>query len=553
MKMQLTILLQVFLIWTAVSPDFFAQQPVLEKQFDDILSEQFKEGEPGAAVLVARNGEIIYKKAFGITNMELNVPMQPEHVFRIGSITKQFTAVAILQLMEQGRLTLQDEITRFIPDYPVHGNKITIEHLLTHTSGIRNYSDIRDTLQRGKLDFSPAEMINLFRNEPLRFAPGTKWEYSNSGYFLLGYIIEKITGKTFGEYMEENIFKPLGLTNTYYSNNARIIKNRADGYTANERGFENAPYLSPTQPYSAGSIESTVEDLLKWNRAVHSLKLLSRETLAKALTRFKLADGRETNYGYGWRSGYIQGSPSLWHGGLINGFISMAMYLPEEEVFVAVFSNCDCNSPEDITAKLAALAIGKPYESKAIIVEKDILQEYTGVYENSNGRLLIISLNDSILFAQSGRGPGSIMSACQKNKFFFKDDIFFTMEFIRDNKGAIDKVLVRNRTSNEAWYKTNKPAPVETEITLSENILERYTGQYEITPEFTFEITRDKNQLYVQATGQEKFEIFAEAENKFFTKVNDAQLEFVSDTSGRVVKAILTQGGRQTEANKINR
>ena len=207
-----------------------------------------------------------------MANLELNVPMRVDNVFRIGSITKQFTAVAILQLMEQGKLRLQDEITKFIPDYPTQGYKITIDHLLTHTSGIRNYSSIKDTVQRGTLDFTPKEMIDYFKHEPMRFAPGTKWEYSNSGYFLLGYIIEEITGKTYREYLEENIFKQLGMSNSLYASDIRLVNNRAGGYTKGDKGFENAPPISMTQVYSAGSIQSTVEDLFQWHRAVHSYK-----------------------------------------------------------------------------------------------------------------------------------------------------------------------------------------------------------------------------------------------------------------------------------------
>ena len=184
-------------------------QTIVDKQltakFDQLLSEQFKTGETGAAALVSRKGQIIYKKAFGMANMELNIPMQPDNVFRIGSISKQFTAVAILQLMEQGKLNLQDDITKFIPDYPTHGHKITIEHLLTHTSGIQSYTGMKEFGTISRLDKTPEELIAFFKNQPMEFAPGTKWNYNNSGYFLLGYIIEKLSGKTYPEYVEENI------------------------------------------------------------------------------------------------------------------------------------------------------------------------------------------------------------------------------------------------------------------------------------------------------------------------------------------------------------
>ena len=523
----------------------------LAPKFDKILSEQFKVNEPGATVLVASNGKVIYQKAFGMANMELNIPMQVDNVFRIGSITKQFTAIAILQLAEQGKLDLQDEITKYIPDYPTQGNKITIEHLLTHTSGIRDFTSIRDTVQRGNLDFSPVEMINYFKNQPMRFVPGSRWEYSNSGYFLLGYIIEKITGNTYAQCIEENFFRKIGMNSSLYASDTRIVKNRADGYTVRNKVLENSSYLSMTQPYAAGSIQSTVKDLFKWYQALLSYKLVKKEMLDKAWSRQMLSDGTKTNYGYGWRLGYIQGSPSLWHGGLINGFITMAMYLPEEDVLVAVFSNCNCNSPQDITAKLAAIAIGKPYEYKTIALENSVAQEYAGLYENESGLQKIITVTGDHMNIQTGRSPKSTIKAYQKDKFFVENDLMQTLEFERNNKGKVEKLITKNRTAVEVWNKTNKPLPSEDGIKLDEKILEAYTGVYEVTPEFSFSVTKEKNRLFVEATGQEKFEVFADSETKFFLKINDAQLEFVKDNTGKVTEVIVIQGGRKTNAKKI--
>lgn len=429
-----------------------SQDTRLSAEFDKILKEEIALNKTGVTALVSSHGKIIYKKALGMADAELNVPMQADNVFRIGSITKQFTAIAILQLMEQGKLSVQDEITKYIPDYPVQGATITIENLLTHTSGIRDYSSIKDSTQRGKMDFTPVEMISYFKNQPMRFAPGARYEYSNSNYFLLGYIIEKITGKTYGQYLEENFFKPLGMTNSSYANDSKIIKNRAAGYTMGRQGIENAGILSMTQPYAAGSILSTVEDLFKWQQAVQSYKLVKKETLEKAYSKYKLTNGSESNYGYGWRFGFIQDNPIIWHGGLISGFVTMALYLPKEDVYVAVFSNCDCLSPENAAAKLAAAAIGKPYSRK--------------------------------------------------------------------------------------------------EIKLDEKILESYTGEYKVTPQFSFTISKEKDKLFVQGTGQEKMEMSAEANDKFFLKENDARFQFVNE-GGKITKVILQQGVRSTEAAKI--
>jgi CubicO group peptidase (beta-lactamase class C family) len=521
------------------------------KEFDQLLSTQFGAGHPGATVLIARKGQVIYKNAFGLANMELSSPMRVDNIFKIGSITKQFTAIAILQLWEQGKLSLQDEITRFIPDYPTQGNKITIENLLTHTSGIRDHTSIPDTVQRSKLDFTPIEMIDYFKNQPMRFAPGTRWEYSNSNYTLLGYIIEKITGKTYAEYLEENFFKPIGMIHSQYASDTKIIRGRVNGYVKTKDGFENAPYTSMTQPYAAGSILSTVGDLLKWNQAVISYKLVKKETLDRAWSRYKLRDGTLTNYGYGWRMGYIQGSPSIWHAGLVRGFITMAIYLPKEDVFVTVLTNSENNPIEEIVSKLAAIAIGNPYEYKAIAMDSVTLKSYEGVYENERGQQRIISVDGNKLYSRLNRAPKVEIKAYQKNKFFFDADPMLTIEFTRNNGSKVDQLVTKSRTAIDAWKKTDKPIPSDDGIKLDEKILEAYTGQYQVNPEFILTVTREGNRLFGQATGQEKFEIFAESDTKFFLKVNDALLEFVKDDSGKVTKVLLIQGARKTDARKI--
>ena len=543
----------LFLSYFFVFPSF--AQTIVDKQltakFDQLLSEQFKTGETGAAALVSRKGQIIYKKAFGMANMELNIPMQPDNVFRIGSISKQFTAVAILQLMEQGKLNLQDDITKFIPDYPTHGHKITIEHLLTHTSGIQSYTGMKEFGTISRLDKTPEELIAFFKNQPMEFAPGTKWNYNNSGYFLLGYIIEKLSGKTYPEYVEENIFKPLGMTNSFYGSDSRIIKNRAAAYSKNEKGFINAEPLSMTLPYAAGSLQSTVEDLYKWNQAVQGYKLVKKESLDKAFTSYILADGKKTGYGYGWGLGNLQGSQTIEHGGGIPGFLTQGIYLPKEDVFVAVFSNCDCNGPEDVAVKLGALAIGKPFEYKEINADTIAMKQVTGVYEMAgNDEKRDITFADGKLYSQRNRNAKLNIKPYEKDKYFF-ESMMNTIEFLRNNSGVVEKLIFKGREEQSIWMKTDKPLPVIIEIDVDTRILDTYVGEYELGPNFILTVTRDKNQLITQATGQGKIEIFAESETKFFVKVMDAQLEFIKDVSGKVEKLILTQGGRKMDAKKI--
>ncbi len=441
-------------VWGIISNLAIAQHNTnLSTEFDKVVNEELQKIETGATILVSSQGKIIYKKAIGRANIELNVPMQIDNVFKIASITKQFTAIAILQLMEQGKLRLDDEITHFLSDYPVESSKITIEHLLTHTSGIQDYASMKDTVQRGKIDFTPIQMIRYFQNEPKRFPPGTRYEYSNSNYFLLGYIIEKITGKTYQQYLEENFFQPLNMSNSYYASDARVIKNRAAGYSIKEKRIENAEFLSMTGPYAAGGIMSTVEDLFKWNQALYSYKLVKKQTLEKALTRYKLVNGSEIRYGYGFRFGFIQESPSIWHGGLINGFMSMAMYLPKEDVFVTVLSNCNNVSPERVTAKLAAVAIGKPYSYKEIAVVSSALQIYSGLYKNEAGDKMVISTSDDKLFLQRGNGPKVSVKAFAKDAFFL-DEGMITMKFTSDKNGKVISLVVNTRNGSEVWSRS---------------------------------------------------------------------------------------------------
>lgn len=527
----------------------FAQQKTetqLSAEFDKMLSAQFKE--TGATALVAKNGQVIYTKAFGMANLEYNLPMQTDNVFRIGSITKQFTAVAILQLMEQGKLKLQDDITKFIPDYPTQGNKITIEHLLTHTSGIEDYTAIKDYPKRMMLDMTPSELIASFKNEPMRFAPGTKYSYSNSNYVLLGRIIELLSGKPYSDYIEKQIFAPVGMSKTLYASDTKLVGARAAAYSRGETGYENAPALSMTQPYAAGSVLSTVSDLFKWHQALLSNKLIKKENLNSAFTNYKLADGTNTNYGYGWKLGNIYDSPSIWHGGAINGFSTMELYLPKEDVYVAVFSNCDCNSPKEVASKMAAVASGKIAEHKEIALSEAALPEYQGVYENAKGLQRIITVAHGKLYVQSGRGPKAELKSYHRDRFFLNP--MQTIEITRNKKGKIEKLITKNLNGNETWMKTPKAIPSENGIKVNEAILKTYVGDYQVSPQFVFSISNEQDRLFLIAPGQEKLEMYAETDSKFFLKVNDAQFEFVKE-SGMITKALMQQGGRQAEAKKI--
>ncbi len=547
----MTVILSV-ISYCITSP--LAAQPLnikkLAVDYDKMLLEQFKPGETGCAALVAKDGQVIYTRAFGLANLELNVPMQPDMVFRIGSITKQFTAIAILQLMEQGKLSLQDEITKFIPDYPTQAYKITVEHLLTHTSGIKSYTNVPGYIKNVRTDMTPEELINSFKNLPMEFAPGTKWNYNNSGYVLLGYIIEKVTGKTYADYIQENFFTPLGMTSTCYGSDTRIIKNRAYGYQQGSEGIVNSDYCSMTQPYAAGSIMSTVGDLFKWHQALYEGKLVKKETLEKAVTEYKLSDGKGANYGYGYFLSQLQGSPTVEHGGGILGYLTSSVYLPKEDVFVALFSNSTAKAPEFTALKMAAMAIGKPLITTGITVDEVTLDQYAGIYVNDSGREVTIKRDGTQLAATLAGAGTRKMFPLEKDKFLV-EDAFMYATFNRDASGKIISFVSDDRGRLDTWKLTEKKIEEKKVITVSETTLDLYTGEYELQPGFTVTFTREGNRLMTQATGQGKFEVFPESETKFFLKVVDAQVEFVADPDGKFNRMILYQGGQKIEGKRM--
>lgn len=327
-----------------------------EAKIDKLLNEKFNSNTSGATILISQKGKTIYRKAFGQANLEHGVKMTPENVFEIGSMTEQFTAVSILMLVEQGKIKLTDEITKFISDYPTHGHKITVHHLLNHTSGIKSYTRMRKLFAVARNDMKPLELIKFFRDEPMDFNPGEKYKYNNSAYVILGYIIEKTTGISYAEYVQKNIFSPLNMTNSTYASHTKLIKNRASGYR-NRNGYQNATYISFTLPYAGGSLMSTIDDLNTWQQALTNSKLLKKETLQKAHTNYTLNNGEKINYGYGWNIKTISKNVSYEHGGSIFGFKSMGVYIPSTDVYVVILTNCDCISPTKLAREVTRIIL----------------------------------------------------------------------------------------------------------------------------------------------------------------------------------------------------
>jgi D-alanyl-D-alanine carboxypeptidase len=405
--------LAAILLLVALTVQATAQAPAsgnLTSAINQEMEKMFKANEPGAAVIVVRDGQVVFRKGYGMANMELGVAIEPDMIFRIGSITKQFTAVSILMLVEQGKLSLSDEITKFLPDYPTQGHKITVEHLLTHTSGIKSYTGMAEWRPQWRKDLKLTELIDIFKNQPMEFAPGAKWNYNNSAYVLLGAIIEKLSGQSYGDFVEKNIFAPLGMKQSFYDNTQRIIPRRAAGYSRNGGNYVNAEYLSMSHPHAAGSLMSTVDDLTKWDAALYTEKLVKQASLKKAWTAFVLNDGKPTTYGYGWGVNTLQGMQMITHSGGINGFTCDAVRLPESKIYVAILTNRE-GGAGNLTKKFAVLASGKEWEepvakpaapaAPVAKVDPALFDRLTGDYELMPNFILTITKEGDKLMGQA--------------------------------------------------------------------------------------------------------------------------------------------------------
>ena len=546
--MKKTTILFLFVALTYTSFQVFAQTQ--EQQFDGLLEETYKDGTPGVASLVYKEGQVLYRKAFGMANLELDIPMKPSNVFEIGSITKQFTAVSILMLMEQGKLKLDDEITKYIPDYPTHDKKITIHHLLNHTSGIKSYTSMASFMSTAATDKTPIEIIDVFKDQPMDFDPGEKWLYNNSGYIILGHIIEEISGKSYADFIRENIFDPLKMDNSYYGSKSKLIKNRATGYSPAEKGFKNANYLSMTLPYAAGSLMSTVDDMLLWHKAIHNNTLISASSKALAFTNTTLNNGDLTNYGYGWQMNEISGVPSIEHGGGIFGYVTQGVYVPSENVYVITLTNRDGASPQDATIKMAALAIGKPYPDtdKSIELSANQLKKWVGNYEFDNKVLRSVTLEDGQLYSQREGSEKLELFPVSPNKFLFEGGMT-SYEFAMENGKKVANFAARSNKS-KGVETDRKPETEKETIAIAPEVLNDYVGIYELQPGFEVTITTKDGKLFAQATGQPQFEVFAEAEDTFFLKVVAAQLVFGRNESGEVANVTLNQGGQSMTGAK---
>src|SRR2546421_755397 len=404
-----------------------------------------KAGWFSGSILIARNGKVLVSKGYGMANAELEVPNTPQTKFRVGSITKAFTAIAIMLLQERRKLGLQDSICKYVADCPASWQPITIHHLLSHTSGLAKHDTAGVYLKTAMLPMTLAQMIESFKNKPLDFKPGEKFDYNNNGYILLGQVIEKVSGQSYEAFLKENIFVPLKMANSGYDNHDPIIKNRAAGYRSQGARLFNAAYIDQSQAFSAGALYSTTGDLLLLDQALNDGQFLSPKTQE---TMYTAVSG---NYGYGWFVNKQFNRRAVSHPGGVPGFSAMITRFPDERVLIVTLSNLENSQIIRANNDLAAIVFAEKYEvpkvRTAIKIDRTILNTYAGEYEDRPGRITKIFIDHDMLMLQlANTGIGKFdpitMSAESDREFF--DPLHDTqLVFVKDAGGQVIEMVLK--------------------------------------------------------------------------------------------------------------
>jgi CubicO group peptidase (beta-lactamase class C family) len=404
---------------------------------------------PGLSVAIVKNGEVALAKGYGLANIELNVPARPETIFQSGSVGKQFTATLVMMLVEEGKLALDDHISKYIADAPEAWKNITIRHLLTHTSGLSNRIYAQINMRQ---DYTDDELLKKIGSMPLDFQPGEKWSYSNTGYVTLGIIIKKATGKFYGDLLRDKIFAPLGMTTARIINEADIIPNRAAGYRAVRGELKNQEWVSPALNTTAdGSLYLTVLDMAKWDAALYTEKLLKRSSLEQMWTPAKLNDGKPQKYGFGWGFGDANGHHIIEHGGAWQGFTTYIARYVDDKLTVIVLTNLAGANPGRIAHGVAGFynAALAPKEPKTIALDPKIFDAYVGEYQLSANVVLAITREGDKFYVEASALPKAQMFAESETKFFLKV-MDAQITFVKDASGKVTHLVLHQARDREA-------------------------------------------------------------------------------------------------------
>ena len=538
--------------------DAQAAAPAPEIQLDRLLASRFAADGAGAVVLVARDGRILFEKAYGLADIEQHREMTVDTPLRIGSITKQFTASAILRLQEAGRLSITDRLSAFYPDFP-RGGEVTLRHLLTHTSGIHSYTESPRFLQEVTKPTAAADVVASIKRYPYDFSPGAKWSYSNSGYFLLGDIVEKVSGRPYADFLHEAFFGPFGMRDTGVYRNDKPPARAALGYEYRDGQFKKALDWDMTWAGGAGALYSTAGDLYRWNEAVFGGKVLSPDDRAAAFTPVVTEENRndksDGGYGYGWRIDRYRGARQISHGGGLNGFLSNLVRFPEQHFTVVVLVNefpvKPQTDPATLTREIADLYLGgelAPLSTAPQVVSPvsaASLAAIAGRYDYGMA-VMVVTVEGDHAYAQLAGQPRFEIFPQSETEFFWKV-VDAQVRFVKDASGrVIEAVHHQGGQTIHAPRLEEIPA-----IRLSSDRISPLLGDYDFKALGKLVVSCDGTTVYAQLTGQPKLEIEATSETEFVYRMVNAKLTFVKGPDGSVAKVVLHQRGQDFEMPRI--
>lgn len=542
-------------LYTILLPILLQAQPD-PGALDAIFRNAYPADQPGASVLVVKDGTVLLHQGYGFADVANYTAMQPNSIHKIGSITKQFTAIAVLRLVHEGKLDLDQTVEDVVPGLLAYGNTVTIRHLLTHTSGIPSYTNQPTFIENmGKADWSTLDILRLTSAMEPEFAAGESYNYNNSAYVLLAEVIEQASGMSYARYVETVMAPLAGLTSTVYGTDATVKASGTVGYSPSPNGYVVAQHIDMSFPGAAGSLLSTVTDLYKWTVAVDAGKLLPKSYVDEAWTSATLNNGDETGYGYGWSLSDWQGKRIVAHGGGIPGFVTFALWLPEEKVFVAVLGNRDGGNPnpEMLAYEAMGEALGMPLYPEASPLSAEQAKDYAGVYQVDESARRIITVDGTQVKSQRTGSSVFDIVYIGEDTFYYPGSLS-RVSFTRDSNGVVDGMLFSSGGGAPARaLKVDEEIPSgPVEITIDPTIFDAYSGEYELAPGFTLTVWRDGDAFWTQATGQSAFNIYPESETRFFLKVTPATIEFSKNDAGEVTHLTLYQAGQVMPAQKVN-
>ncbi len=534
---------------TALPADF-------AKQANAVLASSFAPDAPGAAAIVMDDGKVVYAAGRGLADVSKKRPIGPDTVFRLGSITKQFTAAVVVQLVEGGKVSLADPLSKFLPGYPRPGADATVAQLLNHTSGIQSYTGIPGWMAGSKpaQAVTTTSLIAEFKDMPAEFDRGTKWDYNNSGYVLLGAIIEKVTGKAWHEAVAQRITRPLGLSSIRYGVGEERIAAMAAGYSLDAKKVVPSRPIHMSVPHAAGALVGNVRDLAKWSHALHHGKVVKTGSYRRMIARTRLNDGTEHPYAFGLREEDVRDRKAIAHGGGIFGFSTYALYVPSDDVFVAVLANSDApqTSASVTSLRLAALAINEPYPSFARTdIAPGVIEPLLGLYKSDQAERRFFA-RDGKLFTRRADASDMPVYAAGDDRFFYGEDSLTWFRVKRD--GAGKHVMEMYHGGGDEAERAVRTGPVPSEapaVKLSQAALERYAGNYRFGPSPVLVALGDDGRLTVKLGQQKPVAIEPLSETEFRAIGPNAKVRFET-ANGAVTRLVLIQNGREQPAERVD-